>query len=75
MWSPAVKEPLVKMLTHRGPLISLAIDNSGLYVISCDNASKLFYNFFGFNLWIRICVETMQYKRNVLLYSFEIHLN
>eukprot|EP00794_Sanderia_malayensis_P016154 gene16154-17777_t len=32
MWSPAVREPLVKMLTHRGPLKSIAVDNKGLYM-------------------------------------------
>ncbi|XP_065067796.1 uncharacterized protein LOC135693289 isoform X1 [Rhopilema esculentum] len=32
MWSPAVKEPLVKMFTHRGPVISMAVDKNGLYM-------------------------------------------
>ena len=32
MWSPSVKDPLVKMLTHRGPLISMAVDTQGLCV-------------------------------------------
>jgi len=32
MWSPSVKDPLVKMLTHRGPLISMAVDTQGLYM-------------------------------------------
>ena len=29
MWSPSMKEPLVKMLCHHGPVTALAIDNAG----------------------------------------------
>jgi U3 small nucleolar RNA-associated protein 7 len=29
LWSPNVKEPLVKMLCHRGPVKAIAIDHGG----------------------------------------------
>jgi len=32
MWSPSVKEPLVKMLCHRGPVLSLATEKQGVYM-------------------------------------------
>jgi len=32
MWSPVVKEPLVKMLCHRGPVLSTAVDSQGVYM-------------------------------------------
>lgn len=31
LWSPNVKEPLVKMLCHRGPVKAIAIDQGGWY--------------------------------------------
>lgn len=32
MWSPNMKEPLVKMLCHRNAIRSIAVDKSGLYM-------------------------------------------
>ncbi|XP_068695777.1 uncharacterized protein [Montipora foliosa] len=32
MWAPNTKDPLVKMLCHRGPVQAIAIDNKGLYM-------------------------------------------
>lgn len=32
MWSPVVKEPLVKMLCHRGPVLSVAVEKQGVYM-------------------------------------------
>ena len=32
MWSPTVSTPLVKLLCHKGPVLSLAVDDSGLYL-------------------------------------------
>ncbi|KAG9305178.1 hypothetical protein G9A89_010686 [Geosiphon pyriformis] len=32
LWSPNMSTPLVKMLTHKGPVTSLAIDQSGKYM-------------------------------------------
>lgn len=32
LWSPSMTAPLVKMLCHRGPVQSIAIDNSGKYM-------------------------------------------
>lgn len=29
LWSPGMKEPLVKVLCHRGPVTAMAVDNSG----------------------------------------------
>lgn len=34
LWSPSVKEPLVKMLTHRGPINDLAISPNGNYMVT-----------------------------------------
>lgn len=34
MWSPTVRNPLVKMLCHRGPVLSTAVDQKGLYIAS-----------------------------------------
>ncbi|XP_063681941.1 uncharacterized protein LOC134816868 [Bolinopsis microptera] len=35
MWSPSMKEPLVKMLCHHGPVTALAVDNSGRHMVTC----------------------------------------
>ncbi|XP_074616204.1 uncharacterized protein LOC141875735 [Acropora palmata] len=32
MWAPSMKDPLVKMLCHRGPVRAIAVDNKGLYM-------------------------------------------
>ncbi|CAK7567005.1 MAG: putative U3 small nucleolar RNA-associated protein 7 [Sporothrix epigloea] len=34
LWSPNSSEPLVKLLAHRGPVRSLAIDREGRYMVS-----------------------------------------
>jgi U3 small nucleolar RNA-associated protein 7 len=34
MWSPTMKEPLVKMLCHRGPLTGIAVDRSGYNMVT-----------------------------------------
>ncbi|KAI8855313.1 NUC141 domain-containing protein [Chytridium lagenaria] len=34
LWSPSMTEPIVKMLCHRGPVQSLAIDRSGTYMVT-----------------------------------------
>ncbi|KAI9852423.1 MAG: Small subunit (SSU) processome component [Thelocarpon superellum] len=34
LWSPNSTTPLVKMLTHRGPVRSLAVDRGGRYMVS-----------------------------------------
>ena len=30
MWSPVMKDPLVKMLCHRGPVLSIAVERQGV---------------------------------------------
>ncbi|XP_073242728.1 WD repeat-containing protein 46-like [Porites lutea] len=32
LWAPNTKDPLVKMLCHRGPVQAIAVDNRGLYM-------------------------------------------
>lgn len=34
MWSPSVSQPLVKILAHRGPVVSLANDLGGNYMVT-----------------------------------------
>ncbi|KXJ13657.1 putative U3 small nucleolar RNA-associated protein 7 [Exaiptasia diaphana] len=34
LWSPTIKDPLVKMLCHKGPVQAVAIDNRGLYMVT-----------------------------------------
>ncbi|KAE8743621.1 hypothetical protein FOCC_FOCC010765 [Frankliniella occidentalis] len=34
MWSPNMKEPLAKMLCHRSPLLGLAVDRTGQYMVT-----------------------------------------
>ena len=41
MWSPTMSEPLVKMLCHRGPLTSIAIDRSGYYMVTTGLDSQM----------------------------------
>ena len=44
MWSPNMGTPLVRMLTHRGPVRSLAVDPTGRYVATAgaDSQVKIF---------------------------------
>jgi len=40
-WSPNSREPLVKMLCHKGPINSIAIDTNGIYMASSGNDGTL----------------------------------
>ena len=41
LWSPNSTTPLVKMLTHRGPVRSLAMDREGRYMVSTGQDMKM----------------------------------
>ena len=41
LWSPNSTTPLVKMLTHRGPVRSIAIDREGRYMVSAGQDMKM----------------------------------
>ncbi|KAG5995681.1 hypothetical protein E4U43_002987 [Claviceps pusilla] len=41
LWSPSSQEPLVKLLAHRGPVRSLAIDREGRYMVSTGQDLKM----------------------------------
>lgn len=41
LWSPNSTTPLVKMLTHHGPVRSLAMDREGRYMVSTGQDSKM----------------------------------
>ncbi|RHZ66991.1 hypothetical protein Glove_303g85 [Diversispora epigaea] len=41
LWSPNMSTPLVKMLTHRGPVKALAIDHTGTYMASAGLDGRL----------------------------------
>ncbi|MBN3291632.1 WDR46 protein, partial [Polypterus senegalus] len=41
LWSPSQKEPLVKMLCHRGGVRSVAVDNTGTYMVTSGLDRKL----------------------------------
>lgn len=41
MWSPNLQEPLVKLLAHRGPVRSLAMDREGRYMVSAGQDQKM----------------------------------
>ena len=41
LWSPNSTTPLVKMLNHRGPVRSLAMDREGRYMVSTGQDSKM----------------------------------
>ena len=41
LWSPNSTTPLVKLLPHRGPVRSLAIDRSGNYMVSTGQDSQM----------------------------------
>lgn len=41
LWSPNSTTPLVKMLCHRGPVRSLAMDREGRYMVSTGQDSKM----------------------------------
>ncbi|KAK4455553.1 hypothetical protein QBC34DRAFT_315659 [Podospora aff. communis PSN243] len=41
LWSPNSSEPLVKLLAHRGPVRSLAVDREGRYMVSAGQDNKM----------------------------------
>ena len=41
MWSPNMTTPLVKMLCHRGPVHSLAVDLSGRYLVTIGSDKQM----------------------------------
>ena len=41
MWSPNSTTPLVKILAHRGPVKSLAVDREGRYMVTTGQDSKM----------------------------------
>ncbi|KAK6825653.1 hypothetical protein PG987_013147 [Apiospora arundinis] len=41
LWSPNNSEPLVKLLCHKGPVKSVAVDREGRYMVSCGNDRKM----------------------------------
>ena len=41
LWSPNMGHPLVKMLTHRGPVRSLAVDSNGRYMATAGADSQV----------------------------------
>ncbi len=41
LWSPSSQEPLVKLLAHRGPVRSLAMDRVGRYMVSTGQDQKM----------------------------------
>ncbi|KAI1084399.1 BING4CT-domain-containing protein [Whalleya microplaca] len=41
LWSPNSTEPLVKLLAHRGPVRSLAVDREGRYMVSAGQDCRM----------------------------------
>lgn len=41
LWSPNSSDPLVKLLAHKGPVRSLAIDREGRYMVSTGQDSRM----------------------------------
>ncbi|KAK3680729.1 WD40-repeat-containing domain protein [Podospora appendiculata] len=41
LWSPNSSEPLVKLLAHRGPVRSLAVDREGRYMVTTGQDCKM----------------------------------
>ncbi|OLL25722.1 putative U3 small nucleolar RNA-associated protein 7 [Neolecta irregularis DAH-3] len=41
LWSPNMPTPLVKLLSHKGPLRGLAVDREGRYMTTCGADSQL----------------------------------
>lgn len=41
LWSPNSTEPLVKLLAHKGPVRSVAVDREGRYMVSCGQERKM----------------------------------
>ncbi|KAK4655726.1 putative U3 small nucleolar RNA-associated protein 7 [Podospora pseudocomata] len=41
LWSPNSSEPLVKLLAHRGPVRSVAVDREGRYMVSAGQDNRM----------------------------------
>lgn len=41
LWSPNSSDPLVKLLAHKGPVRSLAVDREGRYMVSAGQDMKM----------------------------------
>lgn len=41
LWSPSMGKPLVKMLSHKGPVTSIAVDRRGYYMATAGMDSKI----------------------------------
>lgn len=41
LWSPNTAEPLVKLLAHRGPVRSMAVDREGRYMVSTGQDQRM----------------------------------
>ncbi|KAM0261036.1 hypothetical protein ACHAQJ_002475 [Trichoderma viride] len=41
LWSPNSAEPLVKLLAHRGPVRSIAVDREGRYMVSAGQDARM----------------------------------
>ncbi|KAK1240013.1 hypothetical protein MKX08_007455 [Trichoderma sp. CBMAI-0020] len=41
LWSPNSAEPVVKLLAHRGPVRSIAVDREGRYMVSAGQDAKM----------------------------------
>ncbi|KAK4241077.1 hypothetical protein C8A03DRAFT_12621 [Achaetomium macrosporum] len=41
LWSPNSSDPLVKLLAHRGPVRSLAVDREGRYMVSAGQDNRM----------------------------------
>ncbi|RYP82944.1 hypothetical protein DL770_005457 [Monosporascus sp. CRB-9-2] len=41
LWSPTSQEPLVKLLAHKGPVRSIAVDREGRYMVSAGQERKM----------------------------------
>lgn len=41
LWSPNSSQPLVKLLAHKGPVRSLAIDREGRYMVSAGQDTRM----------------------------------
>lgn len=65
LWSPNQKEPLVKMLCHRGAVRSLAVDKTGRYVLIVLCPSE----YSAFHSWL-----TVNRKKIFHLISFFLYL-
>ncbi|KAG9472127.1 hypothetical protein GDO78_021235 [Eleutherodactylus coqui] len=59
LWSPTMKDPIVKMLSHAGPVRALSVDKTGTYMASTGTDKKLKI----FDLRMYNAVTTRQERR------------